>query len=332
MESHHSKQTYVLTHDVGARIESLGLLGIATLSQEDPFFSDFERRLRRKIETIFPDVDVVDYNMPMLSGNIWAEALRKKAATKHAIVVSTCLEMATPRRGHTLEINRIVDINGEIIGFGPRPGSPSLSKQVASIANLVNGAPIVLVEDGAFSGSTIKEVLRRFQACNTPVASVVLGFSFPGVAENIQNEFSVEVMSVKDVKNPVDWMPDHDFLPLVPNCGRVYGHSGDSGEASPFYSVAGDSYSIPYIQPFGNLEKWAAIPEGKGVDLSRFCLEYTIRMFTKIESMNSRELTFAHFNGSQPSISIPLVKGNEVFPSADTPILQFLREALATLN
>jgi hypothetical protein len=331
MEPHHGK-TYIVTHDVPTRVQSLQQLGIASLSASDPLLTGLSRRLRAKIQSILPEAQIIDYDMPMLSEKIWAEALRKQRALRNALVISTCQEMASARRGHTLEINRIVDINGSIIGFGPRPGSPPLSKQVASLVALANGAPVVIVEDGAFSGSTLKYVISMLTKNNLPVSSVVIGFSFPGVTESIEEEFGIPVTTIEDIPRPIDWMPDHDFFPLIPNCGRIYGSMNGTGEAHPYYSEDGASYSIPYIQPFGDLEHWGTIPQNRVTELSVFCLEHTIRIFDKIEKLNDRSLTFGDLSGAKPSVSIPLTKGVEDFPLPDTPILEFLRKALEKVS
>lgn len=325
----HAQREYIVTHDVPARIQSLRTLGLQTPDATDKIFQRQEWNLRKKLQEIMPEMKIIHYDMVDLSEKIWGTAMHQSQELKGAMVISTCQEISNPRRGHTLEINRIVNINGDIIGFGPRPGAATLDKQIASLAALANGAPLVIVEDGAFSGSTIKHVLKLFKEKGLTISSVIIGFCFPQVAEEIQNESGVKVVSIEQVNQPIDWMPDHDFYPLVPNCGRILGTTDGRGNATPQYSHEGACYSIPYIKPFGDLSKWGSIPENRTNDFSKFCLEHTLRMFEVLNEMNETNLTFADFAGARPSVCIPIMRNQNTLPSISTPIVEFLEQMIA---
>ena len=248
---HCGDNLFVIIKDVGVRVSSLRTVGLKTPSPDDPLFKEFHSGLVEKIRQALPSARVVAYDMAELADEIWSQAIRLKTEFSSTIVVSTCAELAVTRRGHIIEVNRLVDINGDIIGFGPRPGTDLLSKQIAGIRELAYGKSVVLAEDGAFSGSTIDFLTKQFVKNRVEIAAVVVGICFPKALDNISKTFTGKLMVIEEAEKPFEWMPDHDFLPFIPNCGRVFGHMfGDEG--MPLYTHEGISFSFPYILPFGD--------------------------------------------------------------------------------
>ena len=324
-DGHCAEGTYVITHDLGERIQSLRLLGLKTPNADDPFFAELHTKIKDRIASILPTVNVVTYNMNKLVEEVWAKATHLQKNIQDAIVVSSCAEVANPRRGHIIEINRIADKNGEIIGLGPRPGNPSLVKQISGIALVSNGNPVVLVEDGSFTGTTFEYLLNHLKQGRIKVAAIVSGICFPDALSHIGGIFDGEVVVMEKVDRPYEWMPDHDFIPFAPNCGRVYGGPfGD--EMLPYYTHEGLSYCFPYILPFGDPVKWASIPKEHACSFSLLCLHEALKLFNMLDDMNGRHLTVSDLMGSTPRISIPITVGNGGLPSRDTPISSFLGE------
>lgn len=322
---HCSDKLFVITNDVGNRISGLRSLGLKTPDANDSIFKEFHTSLVEEVSRILPDVKVVTYDMTDLVDEIWSEAIKLKIDLASAIVVSTCAELAVTRRGHVLEMNRIVDLNGEIIGFGPRPGTPFLSRQIAGIAELAGGKSVVIAEDGAFSGRTIEYLVKQFANRKVEVAAVVVGICFPHAVENISKSFDGKLTIVEETEKPYEWMPDHDFLPFVPNCGRVLGNVfGDEG--MPCYTHDGVSFSFPYILPFGDPVKWASIPQEHAASFSFFCLRQALGIYSHLNELNSRRLTIRDLSGATPKVSMPMTKGNGKLPSLDFPVSDFLRE------
>ncbi len=324
---HHGESQFVITNDVGHRISGLRSLGLKTPNADDPIFKEFHTALVNRVECALPEIKVVSYDMTDLADEVWSQALKLKSDLASEIVVSTCAELAATRRGHTIEMNRIVDVNGDIIGFGPRPGNPLLKKQIASIAEFARGKSVVLAEDGAFSGSTVDYLVKKLQVHGVEVSAVVVGICFPTAVENLSKSFNGRLMVIRKTEKPYEWMPDHDFLPFVPNCGRVFGSLyGDEGV--PCYIHDGTSFSFPYILPFGDPTKWASIPREHAVSFSQFCLEQALVIYKCLDEMNNRRLTVRDLSGSTPRVSMPMTMGSSRLPELDYSISGFIAEVL----
>lgn len=324
-DRHCDGHTYVITNDLGERIEGLRFVGLATLGVGDVFFSEFHRKIKDAVQTALPHIKVVSFDMKRLVEDVWTEAMRMQRNLKDAIVISSCAEFAASRRGHTIEINRIVNQNGEIVGLGPRPGAVTLEKQLNGIASMANGNPVVLVEDGIFTGSTLIYLLKELSRRRVNVVAITAGICFPKATERLREEFKGELVIVQEVEKPYEWMPDHDFVPFAPNCGRVFGGAfGD--DMLPYYTHEGLSYCFPYVFPFGDPVKWASIPKEHANSFSNLCLEEAQKLFQRLDELNKRKVTPMDLIGSAPRISVPMTVGSGKLPNPDMPISEFIGE------
>lgn len=322
---HCSDSLFVITNDVGTRISGMRSIGLKTPAADDPIFKEFHTNLANHIGLILPEVKVVSYDMAELADEVWSKAIQLKTDLASTIVVSTCAELAATRRGHIIEINRLVDTNGDIIGFGPRPGTEFLNKQISGIAELASGKSVVIAEDGAFSGSTIDFLVKQLASHRVEVAAIVVGICFPSAIESLSKSFKGKLMVIEETDKAFEWMPDHDFLPFIPNCGRVLGTMfGDEG--MPFYTHDGISFCFPYVLPFGDPIKWASIPEKHAARFSYFCLNWALKIYDHLDVMNGRRLTIRDLSGATPKVSMPMSRGNGRLPTIDMPISSFLRE------
>ena len=336
---HHHCRTYVVTHDIGPKVACFRSNGLNT---PDPdgiefrrFLADTRDGIIRIIGDAFKDghTNTRSITMDDLADEILAKSMKQHELLRGAVVISTCAEIAARRHGHTLEINRIIDRQGKIIGRGPRPGYPVIDEQIEGIAAITNGLPLILAEDGAFSGETMIYLLERFKRQRLSVNSIVIGFGFPEALASIGSVFKGEII-VEHVDDFVDWMPDHDFMPFLPNCGRVLGIPWDDG-ALPLYTHNGASYSVPYILPFCPMSEWTRIPQKHCYDLSCFCVEQTRKLFEMLDKLNNRRLTIGELIYTQPRVSIPMAVGQSAelyFPRLDTEVSSYLEELQQELS
>ncbi|OGF77314.1 hypothetical protein A3I27_04020 [Candidatus Giovannonibacteria bacterium RIFCSPLOWO2_02_FULL_43_11b] len=331
-EADHSHSEYIITCDLGNNIARLRHASLKTPKPNDPFFKEFQKEIAHRIESALPKVRVRTINMEDLAEEILEKALEKKSLLKNAAVISTCVEIAAPRRGHTIEINRIVDLNGKILGLGSRPGHPTIDVQIEGILSLAGRQPVVLVEDGSFTGNTICYILKKLRERGLTVDAIVLGIGFPKALENIARVFNGEVHTVEKFNHLIDWMPDHDFFPFSPNCGRVFGIRLADGEIFPFYTNDGASYCFPYNSPFGRLTDWASVPKEAVVSLSLFCLSQAIELFQRLEKMNDKRIRIADLREVKPAVSIPISVGQRELPRTNTRIIDLLNDACQELS
>jgi hypothetical protein len=304
-------------------------MGLTTPEISNPFFGEVRDHLIGFIERAQPEVEVYPISMPRLVGDILSQAQDlHRNLMQDSFTVSTCIEITTPMHGQTLDVNRLIDADGKLIGIGPRPGYPCIDEQIASIAASAQGKPIVIVEDGAFTGNTIVYLLKRFERRGVNIAGIVLGLLFPKAKELIEANFHGELVVAEPItKEIMEWMPDHDFFPCIPNSGRVIGHKiGD--EFYPVYSFNGFSFSVPYVQPFGPMDQWASISDQHlGWEMSLYCLNKTIEIYEMLEHLNGRRITTKDFKAKKPSISIPFACGQKILPRYnDVRILDYLTD------
>lgn len=321
------KSAYVLVFDLGSKIKALRQLGLKTPEHNDPFFLEIQTDLTKMISQALPDAEILAYEMEDLSYQILTRAHElRKILVKDAVVVSSCLEIAAPRRGFVLEINRLVDFDGQILGIGPRPGCPTISEQIRGIKTLVADRPVIIVEDGSFSGRTLAYVLKLFKESGVQVAALVLGFMFPQALASLRRSYEGEMIVIRELNNVIDWMPDHDFFPFSPNCGRVVGVSVH-GLNYPFFNYDGASYGVPYILPFSPMHDWASIPKDSCNEISLYCMHKTLELFDLLEKMNNgKEIKIGDLTGARPLVSVPISVRQKFFPSLDTRVRSFLHD------
>jgi len=338
IDSHSHTKTYVLTTDLGARFEQYRRVGLKTPEPDDPLFTDIQRQLEVELGEALSTAELHSVRMVDLADEILAQARDRlgRDTVKQATIVSTCLEIAAPSGGKTIEINRLIDASGKIIGRGPRPGHPSIKSQVQAIANEAKGGTIIIVEDGTFTGSTLVDVLEQFRSLprGPKVEAIVLGFAFPEAKKRLAEAFDGQLVVVEDTDEDglVDWMPDHDFFPFASNCGRVLGTM--VGEVSyPFYCGAGLTYACPYVQPFGDPVGWASLPSRTARDISAFCLKGTKAIIEHLERMNNGELTISDLTGGWERVSVPYRLGQTDFPRiGEVRAWEIIRDAINEIS
>jgi len=121
---------------------------------------------------------------------------------------------------------------------------------------------------------------------------------------------------VNEVGELVDWIIDRYLIPFTPGGGRVLGEK----------LLYGYSCAYPYILPFGRMEEWASVTNGFAFELSRFCLDASIRFFGGFEKGDGKPITLRDLADSYPTVPIPITIGiGDGIPSLDTEIVAFLK-------
>lgn len=326
--AHHSE--YILVCDLPQRIRSLRLSGLKVPDENDRFFAGVREGLTSLLTQALPGVRLRVMDMRDLAENILTKAQNLVAEIDNGFIVSSCMEIANPAHGATLEVNRIVDIEGKILGIGARPGHPDLETQLNAILFSAAGRPLILIEDGTFTGGTLAEITRRFKKRGAHVAGAVVGFAFPQSLERLRAVFTEDqIHIVEPLEHPLDWVPDHDFFPFVPNCGRVVGFCLNGCEPMPLYNYDGSSYTVPYLIPYGPMADWAGIPI-KGKELCQFadfCVASAIELFERIGSLSEHVVAFDELRHVKPRVGIPISVGQRLLPHMNSyTIVDYLRE------
>jgi hypothetical protein len=317
--------TYVVTYDVASRLQAFRPKTLTIPRPDDHLFERFHMSLFQKIQQTLPGITIDTIEMSELRRKIWEQVEGRVTDLGQQTVLSTCPEIAdlNPKsEGLLLNINRLFNTDGQLIGHGPRPGFEPLEKQYDDLAKRIAGRSVVLIEDGAFSGGTLRYVLQELNSRDITVTAIIIGFCCTRAKFVLSNFFKGELVIVHPIENLLDWIPDHDLIPFIPNCGRVLGEAV-SNSFMPVRSAEGFSYAYPYILPFGKIEEWASLPIEGARDLSRLCLETSIELFRLV----GPQMTIGELLGANPRVSIPVEIGaDQTQVTLDTEVVGFLEQ------
>ncbi len=305
-------RSYLLTLDLSHMVKSYEQAGLKT---NPVLMAELTQRLIRRIRGIFPDLEVTVLELAKVKEGVH-QLLEKSLHLHPEAIVITTNRFLCPKpncdaedTACCLEINRIVDESGGSIGLGPRPWHNSPDLQVRRIAELYGQRPIIILEDGSWSGKTVAQLVIDCQQANLDVAEVICGIMFDqGYSQIRKSGFHRDISFVSLQEDCLDWMPDHDFYPFVPACGRVVGHREDGKGFIPT-QVNGFSLAYPYILPYGKPQEWANIPEAHAVPFSRECLADTITLFEDMEAINGQPLSAGTITKLYPRTSFPHRQG-----------------------
>lgn len=305
---------YVVTHDVAQRLQSFRSATLAVPRQNDSMFEEFHRGLQEKMQSALVGVSVHTVHIDDLARTIW-EKVKHRVGDR--LVVSTCAEIISTLNGgsRALNINRLFDGTGELVGYGPRPGCEPLTRQLDVLAAQAGDRSVFLMEEGAYSGGTIRFVLQQMQERGVEVSTLVMGFCTPATREHIEEVFTGEIIVINEIGELVDWITDHDLIPFTPGCGRMLEEKTPEGCVCAF----------PYILPFGRMEEWTSLPEDIALEISKFCLEASIGFFGGFRKSDGASVTIRDLLDNHPAVPIPVGMGE--IPALETEIVGFLLRA-----
>lgn len=315
--------TYLLVLDLPEMMEAYERVGLQV--PDVAFFKERQRCLAAKIQEIVPDCCVETVEASKFNNSIVALLNRLLTNSPEMVVISTVSDVAAKTNGHCIQVNRMVDSRGNSIGVGPRPGHNSLHSQFDEIKGRLETHSVVLVEDGSFSGGTMTTMIKICNKMQIEIKHVVAGFLFPAAKKAIMEVFPREedIHCLRD-ESLMEWMPDHDFFPFVPNSGRVIGFAYDTDRNMPVYLHNGLSLCQPYVLPYGNPVGWASIPAEHAKKFSIFCFRQARDIFHEMERINGRKITLEALHGTYPHVSLPVDIVDVEFPHIKTRILDTL--------
>jgi hypothetical protein len=324
--------TYVVTYDVASRLQAFRPKSPTIPRPDDQLFECFHMSLFQKIQQTLPDISVDTIEMSELRRKIWEQVDGRVTDLGQQAVLSTCPEItdSNPKsEGLLLNINRLFNTDGQLIGHGPRPGFEPLNKQFDELAKKIAGRSVVLIEDGAFTGGTLRSVLQELNTRGITVTTIIVGFCCTRARFVLGHVFKGEFVIVHPIENLLDWIPDHDLIPFIPNCGRVLGESAPDHSFLPVRRSNGFNCAYPYILPFGKIEEWASLPIEGARELSKLCLDTSIEIFRRI----SPKMTVGELLRANPRVSIPIeIGGHQVLIDPNTGVVDFLRSKREKLN
>lgn len=281
---------------------------------------DIQGAFTRKIQSYFPDNPVLWVSLDEVRRGLSTQVAKAALLYPGALVVSlsslyypyACLEISP---------NRIVNEQGQFLGLGARPGSGTLRQQVEKVMREAGERPIIVADDTLFHGETL-ECLRKM---GLRIDAAVEFFTDRKIFDRMTNE-GFTILTSNTLDEYVDVLPLHDFLPMLPLCGKVVGSEGDGILQSK--EVEGCSLSLPYLLPWitpAQLEDWSCIPAKHAVDFSTFALAQTIVVADRLRSHGYTTVGQA-VKRQPPRRSIPCQKGR--IPNPDMSVSECLGRSL----
>lgn len=206
--------------------------------------------------------------------------------------------------GFHISITRFVDKDDVNLKRGARPESPftSIDEQIKDCAKCWAGSsgrekrPVVLVDDGTFTGGTIIKVLKQLANHGMLVNTIRLGVANPDAINAIaewkheETQHSVGFLGCLKLCPPVfDWVAERDFFPGVPFSGRAVGRMED-GIVSPIRaSHSNGPFRKSYLSGWGQIQSWAQLTTGKDA-FTRAALELSIQLWEELEKRWGRPI------------------------------------------
>lgn len=327
--------SFALTLDLGERLEEFRRVGIEAPGPHDQYVTDLQLELGRILQSAMPDVKVVPIHVPDLADEIIGKVSAIPAVRDEgAVVISTCPEIAYPTNGQEIDVNRLISFDGEDLGIGPRPGKDFVDDQLRKIKAATFRSGVVIVEDGVFSGSTVRYVEQKLSQFNVPIRGIAVGLNCSTTFEKEMEDKGYDFFTTIHREPFTDWVPDHDFIPFVPGAGRVIGVKvSEKIGAVPLYEHRGAaSFAVPYVKPFGPMREWASIPEDKVNKAATQCIRLAQNLFRDIEKRNSakdpRIGDYLETKRTRLRSSIPARIGHPSYPDLGAQASRYLHEIL----
>jgi len=174
---------------------------------------------------------------------------------------------ALPCRHEMLEISRVVNEEGEDIGYTPRGNYKSIEEQVAILSQGIES--VLLVDDGLWTGKTVEHIINLFNSNKIEVVGVVVGVRI----NKGELPFLYKAVETYDRFRPVlDWVCERDFFFGAPYGGRSVAGYTRIGMYYPSNSVT--------------LSNWASVNDDGA--FRQFCLQASIDLFRRIEKLSSK--------------------------------------------
>ena len=227
------------------------------------------------------------------------------------------LEMNCPH--FLLEVNRLTDLNTKEVSHRSRPNIESIEKQIGQIIKEMVSYHVIVVDDGIWTGDSMRWILQRLQEHSLKVEAVVVGVHIkqPGHAVDfgIKTGRVQAVQTYTDTRPVLDWVCERDFFIGVPLGGRtITGYESLPGIQN--WQSVGACYSSQADW----LRDWASI-NGDSESFMRFCLERSAALFTEIENLSHTPVILRHL----ARLPLQVINGNV---SLETPVCEYLRNSL----
>ena len=291
-------------------------------SPNDNFYLSIEESITSELSACFPQ-GCLTMSASFLKKEIDKQINSKRSQKPHAVFVSMDRYYGASA-DFFIDQTRVIDsIDGTPMA-GNRPNTKNLAQQIKSLAPYLANQLVYLVDVGTFEGSSALTLANSLKEnLGIKIFGTIFGIS-TNIAENIIKSNNLDYSTSISLIDPIDWIESRDFIPFTPLSGRVVGNNG-----LPFQQQE-LSFSIPYLLPDGNPEKWASIPNEQALSLSKVGWFSSLKLWKEISSLNQINPTLKDIIAVSPRVSFP--GWPEEKPNLNTPLLTIIENKLNQLN
>lgn len=227
------------------------------------------------------------------------------------------LELSCPH--FLLEVNRLTDLNTSGVDHTSRPSMPSIDEQIQNFVHQITSYHIIVVDDGIWTGDSMRWILNRLQNVGLVVEAVVVGVHVKQSGHQVDHSIpagKVRAVQIYTNTRPVlDWVCERDFFVGTPLGGRtIADHKHDSGLRD--WQSAGAFYSTNEAW----LKDWASINSNPR-QFMNFCIDRSIAIFAEIGELSRQPVLMHHLE------RLPIQAIDEAVP-LNTPVCKYLKELL----
>lgn len=151
--------------------------------------------------------------------------------------------------------------------------SESLDSQIKRIVKVLSGKEIILADDVVFSGSVLRNIIKRFSDYGIQVVGIISSVcSYEGYEyfnKYLKYGIKTKVLMLKDV---IDQICERDFYFGVAGSGIMI----STGEGM---------FKAPYFKPYGNPYERASIPLEYVNFFSKGCLDRSLYLWEEMDRL-----------------------------------------------
>ncbi|MFH1280673.1 MAG: HAD family hydrolase [Candidatus Beckwithbacteria bacterium] len=307
-----TNQPYVLTQD------TKGILSVFDKNYPDRFYAGSDQYLGELVQAI----SLAYPNIKAYTETEIEFKLGKK--------VSTTLEQNPNRICLCLDRFLLKDIEnkfpGQFARLGitrtasedktSRQGNLPLNQQFRSIVNLIQGKPVIIVDDGLFSGGTTQFVADKLCQFGIKKYQIEKVIAFLGNSQTTQVD-GIPVEFIADIPNLFEWIDIRDF--------GIFGGRQLASSRNNKVSTA-----IPYLFPWSQGESASLEKSGQLFTVSQKMIQSFISLISNFENVTGKSLKFRDF--VKAGFPLPTNKEKTIPVSINTDPKEYLENCLKMIE
>lgn len=201
---------------------------------------------------------------------------------------------------------------------GPRQGYASIEEQIARLKKALPSDCLLLMDDGLFSGGTMRYAVSELQKAGLKVEKIVVFAKNP----NLSDIDNIPIKAVHELLHMKDWIDGRDLglkggtlqkKPLV-------FHDGNEGLKVPV--------SKPYMAPFSNGNSLSLDRSSNFLKISQLLLEKEREFLNAIQSLIGRTISIADLQKSR----LPVPYHPDIPLALDTALIDINNAAIEIIK